>query len=406
MPRDGGSVRSRIQVHSDQEAAGLDGKGRTVPIVAFLALILVATATAGCLTNSTTDQPEENDGPANASSTAARERAREALDRFPDMVAFDGPVSQVRVNLSATSLDGTMTVKMIVTFGSNDALRVETWLQGTPSTVHCNATRKTVRMQNPLGNATTKVLRQPRGLESCLQGHQDQWFFNATHLMQNTTLHNATNESGEVIAQLTRTNETGARSQLRARVQAGRVTSLSLDSESNPIESTHIEYRIRYDDRHPIELPPADVRQPPVIDANETTRGQIYEWRFDESETGTFPLDEFEVRVYEGDIGRWSFCDPIENPRVASFNLTASQHDSGFAYNFSNANGKRFGYHDSFQIKFPIERSPENHTVLVWDKWADLPIDARCPFGAPAVSGAIVAGILMFTAAALSRRGD
>lgn len=116
-----------------------------------------------------------------------------------------------------------------------------------------------------------------------------------------------------------------------------------------------------YGARTAISVPETTDRLPAEISGSGffSSFDEEYQWDAFGSDT-SYPLDEFEVRVMDGD------------DIVATFPLDggASQSEAGFSFSFDDDGDGGFGGNDSFTISSSAWTESDQYDVIVWDLWA------------------------------------
>lgn len=159
----------------------------------------------------------------------------------------------------------------------------------------------------------------------------------------------------------------------------GRLLEMSMEEEEGEMEMAFV-----YGARQAIQLPTDAQRAPADIDGHGSWYEGVYEWEAF-SWGPTAPLDEFEVRVMDGDT------------QVASFNLDGGPQSTGdIAFQFEDDGDGEFGGQDTFTIT-----APQEYDVVVWDLWADRDIEDGVE--APGAHW-LLGGVALVGLAALRRR--
>ncbi len=143
-------------------------------------------------------------------------------------------------------------------------------------------------------------------------------------------------------------------------------------------------FSFTYGSRSPINFPETTERIPATVSGFGFLNTGRYEWEAFMGD-GT-PLQEFEIRVYDGD------------ELVASFGVPGGGTEGGFTLIWEDDGQAGFTADDAFTITNPTWTDQDDYEVVIWDTWADRDVDDN-PIPGPALlltlaALAAVAGVL------------
>lgn len=355
--------------------------------ILITAPILCGLVLSGCITKPLPGGDGSKDPPVPPN---LREAALGALESLWRGFSLQGNVSKVTGNYTVVASDGFQVEGTFQgTMGRNGTLKGRGTARSTTTVVHCNATRITVRVFGGFAGGRVVEERQRGGIDACMEKMHLRSFRDWINVTEDTRVVSAGNStSGRLRAAFAKVNKTGTLIRVEASISSGAVTDLTLKAKDERSQM-HIEASFDHRPRHPrsnVSFPSVDWRKAAFVRAEEHEEETGYMWTG--RSTGRYPLQEFEVRIYNGTVE--SYCESIANTVAVSFNFSRpSQSINGFSFRFQNNGDQLLGEGDTFTITYPDGANSDSYEVVVWDRWADSPISAQCVVPFPGFSSVV-----------------